>query len=75
MKQIFVLGCYRTGTTWLGTMLCQHKDIAGILGGIEEQFANKFLRYSKNRNILGAHVTESLSVKGRNLPIDKYVKL
>ncbi len=37
MKKIFVLGCYRTGTTWLGTMLCQHKEIAGILGGVEGQ--------------------------------------
>ncbi len=48
VKPIFILGSPRCGTTWLGNILCQHKDISGA-----QQIAHWGIHESKIfRNII-----------------------
>ncbi len=37
VSPIFVVGARRTGTTWLGNIICNHSRVAGVQGGAKQE--------------------------------------
>ncbi len=46
VSPIFVVGARRTGTTWLGNIICNHSDVAGIQGGAKQEGINETVFFS-----------------------------